>query len=231
MARAIIDVTWCDWHSQLPEKPRVEARNTRAYEDGSEVDLCHFCALLFDVVHPRRDEILPFLQPDVLTALRRSARDPSPLQRKKVTEPLPPARGHAEGNVKSAAAKTRAKKRKVSPAGVWREDVVQVRCPLPHRSSRPKEYWVDLRNRTAHAHGHKREDGTGHYGPDIDFELQPGVTFTHFCTEHQVCAEHGGYGFLSAASLDSHIKRAVGWKPASKAARDAAATKMAAKNS
>ncbi|MFC4498449.1 MULTISPECIES: hypothetical protein [Streptomyces] len=225
MANALVNVTTCDWHAALPEKPTVAGQHERFLE-GGKVDLCDPCTWFFDVFYARRSEILPMLQAEVLDAFNRSARRDAPARRVPAQLALaaeetdPPAEAVPETPPKAASGK-----RKQGKRGVWKEDVIQVRCPLPHRAGSPRKYWVDLRNRTGHAKSHKKGDGSTYEGPDIAFVLQDGQTYTHFCTEHAVCAEAGGYGFIGQDALSAHINKSKSWPPASQEAKDAAATR------
>ncbi|UXX93924.1 hypothetical protein N7U49_21180 [Streptomyces sp. AD2-2] len=195
----------------------------RFLEGGGKVDLCDPCAWTFDLLYVRRSEILPMLQPEVLDGFYRSARAPSPTRRVPAQLALaqeakgPPAEDAAQKSPRASADQRKAKR------GVWKTDVVQVRCPLPHRAGSPRKYWVDLRNRTGHAKTHKKGNGTPYEGPDIAFALQDDQVYTHFCDEHEVCAEAGGYGFIGAESLAAHISKTRSWPPATQEAKDAAA--------
>lgn len=227
MARELIDAITCDWHAALPGSPSpTRATHVRTLENGKEIDVCDFCAWLFDFYYPRREAVLELLQPGVLDALFRSARDRHPPRR--VPAQLTLAAGGQPPLAElppDTAATGKGNKRK-NKNGAWKDDEVQVRCPLPHRAPSPRKYWVDLRNRTGHAHSHKKGNGDGYNGPDIAFVLQDDQKFTHFCTQHQVCAENGGYGFLNAASLNAHHNKSKSWAPATQEARDAAETKL-----
>ncbi|MFJ3270923.1 hypothetical protein [Streptomyces sp. NPDC086776] len=229
MARELVDATTCDWHAALPDAGRpISAPNQRALENGKEVDLCDSCAWAFDFYYPRRQEVLPLLQPAVLDALYRSARGTDTTRRFPAQLPIPTTEQPAPAPTPKATPKAPAGTRAKRHLGVWKDDVVQVRCPLPHQRGTTRKYWVDLRNRTGHARGHRKGDGTSYTGPDIAFELPPGEKFTHFCTEHQVCAENGGYGFLTAESLTAHLHKSKDWPTSTKEARDAAETRLQA---
>ncbi|WP_328749386.1 MULTISPECIES: hypothetical protein [unclassified Streptomyces] len=225
MAKALLDVITCDWHAALPEKPKVAAQNERLLEGGGKVDLCDPCAWFFDVFYTRRSEILPMLQAEVLDAFHRSARREQPNRRAPAQLSLAQEESLAETAPVAATAPAKAadSKRKVPKRGVWKDEEVQVRCPLPHRAGSPRKYWVDIRNRTAHAKSHKKGNGDPYDGPDIAFVLQEEAVFTHFCTDHQVCAENGGYGFTSEAGLRAHINKSKDWPQATTEAKDAAA--------
>ncbi|MEV8399305.1 hypothetical protein [Streptomyces niveus] len=231
MARDLIPATTCDWHAALPDaQGSTQGSQVRTLDNGKEVDLCHFCAWVFDFYFPRREQILPLLQPGVLDAFIRSARDPDNIRRvpaqlslAAAEQPRPAELLQAKGEPGQGGKKGGKRKTK---NGVWKEDEVQIVCPLPHRSPSPRKYWVDLRNRTGHAHSHTKGDGSKYDGPDIAFVLQDDRKFTHFCTQHQVCAENGGYGFLAVDSLKAHINKSKGWAPATQEARDAAETKL-----
>ncbi|MEV8601880.1 hypothetical protein AB0465_18600 [Streptomyces griseoviridis] len=225
MANALVNVTTCDWHAALPEKPTVAGQHERFLEGGGKVDLCDPCTWFFDLFYSRRLEILPMLQAEVLDAFHRSARDPSPRRVPAQLSLTPEAKDPQADDAPATSPAAASGKRKQPKRGTWKEDTVQVRCPLPHRAGSPRKYWVDLRNRTGHAHSHKKGNGDNYAGPDIAFELQPGEEFTHFCYDHAVCAEAGGYGFIGAESLTAHISKSKSWPPATPEAKDAAATR------
>ncbi|WP_326745375.1 hypothetical protein [Streptomyces sp. NBC_01760] len=228
MARELIDATTCDWHAALPDAARpIPATHERTLESG-DVDLCDSCTWVFDFYYPRRKEVHALLQPSVLDAFHRSARGKDAARRQAAQLPIPSADQPEPAPTPKATLKAAAGTRGKRYLGVWKDDVVQVRCPLPHQRGTTRKYWVDLRNRTGHARGHRKGDGTSYAGPDIAFELPPGEVFTHFCTEHQVCAENGGYGFLTPESLAAHLHKSKDWAPASKEARDAAETRLQA---
>lgn len=226
MARQIIqtDATLCDWHLARPDDAEVAAGHERTLENGKQVDLCSNCAFIFDVYYPRREEILAMLQPGVIEAFYNSARNAQPSTRR-VPQQLLPAIAHQPAPEAAGEPKTTSKK-KQGRRGVWKDDVLQVRCPLPHRAGSPRKYWVDLRNRTGHARMHKKGNGESYFGPDIAFELQPDERFTHYCTDHQVCAENGGYGFPSEISLTAHTSKSKDWPKATQEAKDAAETRL-----
>ncbi|WNI17693.1 hypothetical protein [Actinacidiphila sp. ITFR-21] len=227
MARELINVTSCDWHAALPDaETPTPAGHERTLENGKQVDLCGFCAWLFDFYYPRRESVLALLQPGVLDSFFRAARDTSPPRRVPAQLALPPAGRPALEPAPLTEPEAITSIRNKPSNGDWKDDVVQVKCPLPHRADKPTGYWVDIRNRTGHAHSHKKPDGSRYEGPDIAFELQPEERFTHYCTLHQTCAEHGGYGFLSEASRASHIHKAGAWQPSSQEAKDAAETRL-----
>ncbi|MEU9050079.1 hypothetical protein AB0D37_06695 [Streptomyces sp. NPDC048384] len=224
MANALVNVTTCDWHAALPEKPTIEAKHERFLEGDGKVDLCDPCTWFFDTFYPRRSEILPMLQDEVLDAFHRSARVPTPTRRAPAQLALAPEEAEPPAEaVPAATAKKAGAKRKQSKGGVWKEDAIQVICPLPHRAGSPRKYWVDLRNRTGHAKSHRKGNGEPYEGPDITFVLQDGQTYTHFCYEHAVCAEAGGYGFLGPEALRAHISKSKTWPEATQEAKDAAA--------
>ncbi|MFD9815210.1 hypothetical protein [Streptomyces sp. NPDC059080] len=224
MAKELTPTTICDWHASLHAPVSIAAGHVRTLENGKEVDVCDVCAWVFDMYYARRESILTMLQPGVLDAFYRSAREPQPSHR--VPAQLALATGRAPAQL-SSSDKPKAPVGAGSKAkfGAWKDDVVQVRCPLKHRGS-ARKYWVPLRERTNHAHSHKKGDGTRYDGPDISFELQPGQQFTHFCTEHQVCAENGGYGFISQVALTAHLTKSTGWQRATEEAKDAAETRL-----
>jgi hypothetical protein len=226
MAKAIVDLTTCDWHAALPEAPRVPATQERSIGDGKVVDLCDPCGWYFDTVYHRRDDVLPRLQPDVLDALRRSARETKPVPRRNDHAQLALAPDNA--SEQAPEPENAPKRRKGVRGGAWRDDVIQVICPLKHRAGSPDPYYVDLRNRTQHGKSHNRDDGTPYDGPDIGFELQDGQTFTHFCVDHAVCAQNGGYGFLSEDARRAHQTKCRHWPAASKKDRETANERRAA---
>ncbi|MGW3273595.1 hypothetical protein ACWDFH_19295 [Streptomyces kronopolitis] len=230
MALQLTETRTCDWHAVLPGPVKVEATVERVNPKGTTNDLCDTCALLFDLLIPRLGEVLPFLHPDALQQLFRVARktpdDEEPLRGPAQLSSAAKESKRAAPGPKPAAKSSATKgKRKQAKAGAWKDDVVQVRCPLPHRADHPREYWVDLRNRTGHARGHKKDDGTEYAGPDVAFELQPGETFTHFCLEHEACAKQGGFGFVNEAGFKAHISKCKSWPPATGEARDATETR------
>ncbi|MEW1922187.1 hypothetical protein [Streptomyces sp. NPDC088360] len=230
MAKELRPTTICDWHSALPAPTSVAGTSVRTLDNGKEVDLCESCAWVFDFYYPRREQILALLQPGVLDTFYRSARNPEstrrvPAQLTLTADEKPPPIERPQATQKPRKS-TKKNVEKRSTNGVWKEDEVQIVCPLPHRDGSPSTYWVDLRNRTGHAHSHKKDDGTNYDGPDIAFVLQDDQKFAHFCTQHQICAEHGGYGFLTATSLNAHLNKARGWTPATPEAKDAAETRL-----
>ncbi|MFJ4739153.1 hypothetical protein [Streptomyces sp. NPDC088775] len=224
MAVQLSEIRTCDWHAVLPDPAKVEATAERTTPKGTINDLCGACALLFDLTVPRLDEILLFVQPDTLEQLFRVGRT-APDEKKTHRSPAQLAIP-GEATPSLPAPKTPTSPRERAARGLWKEGTVQILCPLPHRAGSPRKYWVDLRNRTGHAHSHKKDDGTPYGGPDIAFELQPGVEFTRFCTEHEVCAKHGGYGFLDELALNAHINKSRDWPKASEETRDAAETRL-----
>ncbi|MGW1261273.1 hypothetical protein ACWD7Y_04830 [Streptomyces drozdowiczii] len=226
MAKALIDFTSCDWHAALPEAPAVPANQERNLSPNAKVDLCDPCSWLFDLVYPRRDSILPMLRPDVLDSFYRSARDSTPPARRAPAQ-LALAASEAAPEAGEAPKPAGARRKQAKP-GAWKEGVVQVRCPLSHRTGSPKKYWVDLRNRTGHAKSHSKGGGEFYEGPDVAFILQDGEEFTHFCTEHAACAKAGGYGFIGEDGLRAHLTKCTSWPKATKEDKDAAETRRAA---
>lgn len=228
MAKGLVPTTTCDWHSSLPAPASIQGNNERTLGIGKVLDLCDTCACVFDFCYPRLDQIRALLQPAVIDALCRSARDPQPSQRVPAQLALTPGQTPVAPTSGDKAEKSSDGTGGKAKLGAWRDDVVQVRCPLPHRRGSSRKYWVSLRDRTNHARSHKRHDGTPYDGPDVAFELQPGQTYTHFCAEHQVCAENGGYGFISQAALTAHLAKSTGWKQATQEAKGAAETRLRA---
>ncbi|MFF1693053.1 hypothetical protein ACFVXC_05420 [Streptomyces sp. NPDC058257] len=226
MAKSIIDVTTCDWHAALPGAPAVQASEERLLGQDKKVDLCDPCSWLFDLFYLRRSDILPMLQADVLDAFYRSAREANPKPTRRAPAQL--ALASEESQPPADAEPKASGTRKQAKPGAWKEDVVQVRCPLPHRKGHPRKYWVELRNRTGHAKSHVKDNGEVYEGPEVAFELQEGREFTHFCTEHAVCANSGGYGFLGEDGLRAHLAKSQSWQPASQEEKDAAETRKAA---
>ncbi|MGW1180230.1 hypothetical protein [Streptomyces drozdowiczii] len=220
MAKALIDFTSCDWHAALPDAPAVPANHERNLSPSAKVDLCDPCSWLFDLVYPRRDAILPMLRPEVLDAFYRAARDATPPTRRAAPAQL----ALAATETAPAAPAADGKQRQAKP-GTWKEDVVQVRCPLKHRTGSPKKYWVDMRNRTGHAKSHSKGNGEYYEGPDVDFVLQDDQQFTHYCTEHAACAKNGGYGFIGEDGLRAHLTKCTSWPKATQKDKDAAETR------
>ncbi|MET8342534.1 hypothetical protein [Streptomyces microflavus] len=227
MARDLIPATTCDWHTALPNtQGPTQGSQVRTLDNGKEVDLCQFCAWVFDFFYPRSQEVLALLQPAVLDAFYRSARDTGPTRKVPAQLSLAQTEQPKLESTGSTSGKSAGGKRTLAKFGAWKDDAVQIQCPLSHRPGSSPKYWVELRNRTGHARMHKKENGEPYHGPDIAFELQPGQQFTHFCTEHAVCAEHGGYGFLSETALTAHSNKSKDWPRATQEARDAAETRL-----
>ncbi|NIY68120.1 hypothetical protein SMALB_6202 [Streptomyces malaysiensis] len=192
------------------------------------MDLCDLCASVFDTYYPRRAHILRLLDPKTLERFYGSARivKGSPQREPSTAARLPMAKEAPA----LEAAPPQVPQRKI-PSGTWRADTIQVRCPLKHRANAPDEYWVPLRDRGGHARSHHKGNGERYAGPEVDFELQEyaldGKTkleFTHFCYDHKLCAEAGGYGFLSEDAVRFHRNKTSDWATASTKTKDAAKT-------
>ncbi|WP_274032646.1 hypothetical protein [Streptomyces sp. MMBL 11-1] len=227
MARQLIQTatTSCDWHAALPDPQKIDATTQRTPALDKEIDLCGFCALVWDFVFPRLDEIHQMLKPDVVEMLVRSARSskdadarvPVQLALHGNTTPAEPAPSKAGG--KSPKEKNEARASAPAPArasknGRWLANEDQVRCPLPHRAGSPATYWVKVRDRGSHA-----KSSHGLLGPQIAYEFPPAPTtgkqldLPVKCFVHKVCAEAGGFGFKDEAGLRCHIIKAKAWEP------------------
>ncbi|MFC9505491.1 hypothetical protein [Streptomyces sp. NPDC057002] len=233
MARQLVQTAavLCDWHAALPNADQVMADAQRMVSSGKEIDLCGFCALVWDLAFPRLEELIQMIQPDVIEVLMRSAHplkddaaDKAPVQLAiKETAALEPP-GPAKNKAKPASKQKTGGRRN----GEWQPDVEQVRCPLPHRAGSPDPYWVKLRDRGSHA-----RSSHNLLGPQVAYELpdtgQLGgetIVFAARCFEHKVCAETGGFPFLDEAGLNCHIIKCRNWEKASEA-KDAAETSAA----
>ncbi|MFI7083954.1 hypothetical protein ACIBUR_10150 [Streptomyces anulatus] len=227
MARRLIQTaaTSCDWHAALPEPQQVEATTQRTPALDKEIDLCGFCALIWDFVFPRLDEIDQMLKPEVIEMLVRSARstkdaDPRvPVQlalhgNATQAEPVPSVPGGKSSKGKNDARSSASAPARASKNGRWLANEDQVRCPLPHRAGSPATYWVKVRDRGSHA-----KSSHGLLGPQIAYEFPPAPTkgkqldLPVKCFEHKVCAEAGGFGFKDEAGLRCHIIKAKAWEP------------------
>ncbi|MEV7902087.1 hypothetical protein [Streptomyces anulatus] len=222
MARRLIQMaaTSCDWHAAFADSQQIDATTQRTPAADKEIDVCGFCALVWDFVFPRMDEILQMLQPEVIEALMRSAR-------KKEAEARVPVQLAIQGSTpqptisassgKAAKEKNAARSSAPAPArasknGRWLKDADQVRCPLPHRAGSPATYWVKVRDRGSHA-----KSSHGLLGPEVAYELPPATSpgnqlnLPVKCYVHKVCAEAGGYGFADEAGLRCHVVKAKEW--------------------
>ncbi|MEV6309912.1 hypothetical protein AB0M10_15105 [Streptomyces sp. NPDC051840] len=210
MALQLSQTCTCDWHAVLPNAAKVEATAERLNPKGTLNDLCENCALLFDLIVPRLDSLLPFLQPDTLQQLFRVGRpasveeEPSgaPAQLALTGPPASPAPAKKAGKSRSA---------KGPKYGAWREDVAQVMCPEPHRVGSAQPFWVDVSKRGGHARSSHRT-----YGPEIDYRLQSGLAYKVFCNDHALCVKAGGFGFLDEQALQIHRTKSKHWDPAPK---------------
>lgn len=221
MARRLItthDVT-CDWHAALHSPQEVEAVTQRTAGPDKTIDLCGFCALIWDFCGPRMDEIKKMIRPEVLETLLRSARPLKP-EDEETAGPLQLAmteEGPAEHVAPASAKKTAGRKN-----GQWIDGVEQVICPLPHRAGSPDTYWVKLRDRGSHAKSSHHK-----LGPEIGYKLPDPSSPNAFtlpvkCFEHEACAQAGGYGFKDESGLKFHSAKAsaAGWPVASPEAKE-----------
>ncbi|MFH9731790.1 hypothetical protein [Streptomyces sp. NPDC017260] len=221
MARRLVTThaVLCDWHAALEEPAEIVASTQRTVASGKNIDLCGFCALVWDFCGPRIDEIKEMIRPEVVEALLRSART-SKEEMEEPPEPLQLTMHEAPPEHREAPPLPKRKSPANKP-GQWIPGVEQVICPLPHRAGSPSPYWVKVRNRGSHAKSSHHK-----LGPEVPYELPDAqnpdpVSLPVKCFKHTVCAEAGGYGFTDEAGLKLHITKASGWPKAT----DAAATK------
>lgn len=214
MARRLVtsEALLCDWHSALSNRQDIEATTERIIANGKTIDLCGFCALVWDFCGPRMDEIKEMIQPHVLDVLSRSARaskskTPEPLQlpmaEENTTQPTTPPPADDE--------KPPLPKHK---RGAKIPGVEQVICPMEHRPGTAQPYWVRFRDRGSHAKGSHHK-----LGPEIPYELPPSddpdaFTLTVKCFDHKVCADAGGYGFKDENGLRCHRIKSKSWEKA-----------------
>ncbi|MEV5268246.1 hypothetical protein [Streptomyces werraensis] len=211
MARRLVTThaVLCDWHAALDSPQEIEATAQRTVHAGKTLDLCGFCALVWDFCGPRIDEIKEMIRPEVLEALLRSARSANDEEQDN-TQPLQLAI-QAEPSPRAASDEHKPKKARPGERIPGAEQVI---CPLPHRAGAPDPYWVRLRDRGSHAKG-------SHHvlGPEIDYKLPDAadgeaITLPVKCFEHQVCADAGGYGFKDDNGLRCHIIKSRSWAKA-----------------
>ncbi|MGW3153799.1 hypothetical protein [Streptomyces sp. NPDC001089] len=225
MAQQVLTRNTCDGHSNLNEPQIVEGSNVRLNPLGKLNDLCGTCAMLFDLALPRLDIARQFIDMEFLNRIFRSGRDAEDKVRERVPPQLTLPLGPAGKKVtKKATSRAGSGEKAMANRGRWVDGVDQVLCPLEHPGANsPAEYWVELRNRHGHANG-----SHGLMGPEIAYELPKdgSLTLEHNCTAHKVCAEHGGYGHKTEASLRTHINKSnqSGWEPADTNATEAAET-------
>jgi hypothetical protein len=232
MARQIIQTSTCDWHAQLSRPELVEATETRENPQGTENDLCRACAMIFDWMLPRIEQLVDFFRQDTLERLFRVGHTPTMQKRdRKAIQPaLPeasPPTFHPQPQTLEfveEAVPTSTPTANPRQAGQWLDDHLQVICPLPHRTGAPVPYYVKVRDRGSHAK-------SSHHllGPQIAYEIpDPQKTGQHLtldvkCYEHTVCAESGGYGFENLDGLRLHLTKTQTWEKTPKA-KDATET-------
>jgi len=232
MARELQEATWCDWHRLLATPQKIEAAVVRLNPRGKEIDLCDPCAMIWDWLLPRIEQMLEFFDRNVLEALLNTGNPPADEKRDRVPAQLAitdePA---AASTIDSTQAVKGDKNTPTSRGGTTNRGrritgELQVRCPLHHPGANsPSEYWVKVKDRGSHAaSSHKLKP------QEIDWVLPAdgSLTLPHKCTEHKVCAVYdngAGFGFPTKNALTTHRSKAAqsGWELANTDATETAA--------